>query len=111
MKQYAKAAALFLLAGVAAWAQTPAQRPIALTHVTVIDATGAPANIDQTVVITQDRISAIGKTGQVAVPPGAQTIDGTGKYLIPGLWDMHVHTRYKGIPTLQLMIAHGVTGI
>src|SRR5436309_102252 len=96
MRLYAKIVAFFLLLGALAWAQPAAQRPIAMTHVTVIDATGAPANPDQTVVIAQDRISALGKTGQVQVPAGAQVVDATGKYLIPGLWDMHVHTRYKG---------------
>ena len=41
--------------------------------------------------MTGDRIAAIGKTGEVPIPPGARVVDATGKYLMPGLWDMHAH--------------------
>jgi imidazolonepropionase-like amidohydrolase len=84
-----------------------------LTHVTVIDATGAPAATDMTVVISGDRISKIGKTREVPIPERAQLIDGTGKFLIPGLWDMHVHLLCKERVEafFPLLIANGVTGI
>src|SRR2546421_1033137 len=75
-------------------------RPLAITGVTVIDATGAPARPGMTVLVTGDRIAAVGKTGEVGVPEGARVVDGKGKYLIPGLWDMHVHT--AGPPFLPL---------
>ncbi len=78
-------------------------------HVTVIDATGAPSKPDQAVVITGDRITALGKTGRVNIPKGAQLVDARGKFLIPGLWDMHVHISYKDF--LTLFIANGVTGV
>jgi imidazolonepropionase-like amidohydrolase len=86
-----------------------APRPLVFTHVTVIDATGAPAQPDMTVVIRGDRIAELGKSGTVQAPDGAQVVDATGKFLIPGLWDMHVHWLHQNY--LPLFIANGVTGI
>jgi cytosine/adenosine deaminase-related metal-dependent hydrolase len=83
--------------------------PLVFTHVTVIDATGAPARPGMTVVITGDRITEIGPGGSVRNPEGAQVVDATGKFLIPGLWDMHVHWFHKDY--LPLFTANGVTGI
>ena len=88
--------------------QSNPPKPLILTHVTVIDATGAPASSDMTVIIIGDRITEIGKTRQVRLPKDAQVVDGTGKFLIPGLWDMHVHWYLKEY--LPLFIANGVTG-
>lgn len=91
--------------------QMPAQPQthLVLTHVTVIDASGAPAQRNMAVVITGDRITEIGKIGHVHVPKNAEVFDETGKFLIPGLWDMHVHWYAKKY--LPLFIANGVTGI
>src|SRR5262249_55096982 len=69
------------------------QSAIVITHVNIIDATGRPVQPDMTLVIDR-RIIAIGKTGQVRLPTGATTVDATGKFLIPGLWDMHVHMAF-----------------
>ena len=82
---------------------------VAVIHVDVIDGTGGPIRHDQTVVISSDRIIAIGDGPRTPVPPNTRTIDATGKYLIPGLWDLHVHTRYDRIDHLRLFIANGVT--
>ena len=87
------------------------QEPVVFTNVTVIDGTGAPAQPDMTVVVANELISDLGKTGTVLIPNNAEIIDASGKFLIPGLWDMHVHTRYDGIMFLPLFIANGVTGI
>ncbi len=84
-------------------------KPLVLTHVNVIDATGAPVKTDMTVVITGDRITAIDKTGQIRVPQGARRVDARGKFLVPGLWDMHVHLYDERF--LPLFIANGVTGV
>jgi imidazolonepropionase-like amidohydrolase len=82
-----------------AWSQEKLQQNIlAISDVTIIDATGAPAKPHMTVIITGDRITKIAKTGEVAIPKDAQVINGTGKFLIPGLWDMHVHTVLKSLP-------------
>ena len=93
--------------------QKPQQNILAISGVTVIDATGAPAKPNMTVIITGDRITEIAKTGEVAIPKSAQVIDGTGKFLIPGLWDMHVHTVMKSLPEnyFPMLIANGVTGV
>ncbi len=69
-------------------------RVVAITHVRVVDGLAAPAVDDQTVVLTDGKISAVGKTGSVSVPAGAKTIDGTGKTLIPGLIGLHDHSYY-----------------
>jgi imidazolonepropionase-like amidohydrolase len=67
---------------------------VALTHVRVIDGTGAPAVADQTVIIADGRIRAVGPAAATAVPAGATVIDGTGKTVIPGLVGMHDHLFY-----------------
>jgi imidazolonepropionase-like amidohydrolase len=77
--------------------------------VTVIDATGAEAKSDMTVVITGDRITTIGKAAEVKIPKDAQVVEAAGKFLIPGLWDMHTHIAAQDF--LALFIANGVTGV
>lgn len=67
---------------------------VALVHVTVIDGTGAAPRPDQTVVIRDGRIAAVGPAGSVAVPTGARTMDLTGHTVIPGLVGMHDHLFY-----------------
>lgn len=87
---------------------------LVFNHVTVIDMTGAPPKADMTVVVVGNRIAALGKTGTVRVPKGAQVVDATGEYLIPGLWDMHVHVfakRRREKYDFPLFIANGVTSI
>ena len=69
-----------------------AQPVIAITHVRVIDGTGAPARDDQTVLLRDGRIAALGR--RVKLPKGATVIDGSGKSLIPGLVGMHDHMFY-----------------
>jgi len=89
--------------------QSPQYPSIVFTRVTVIDATGAAAKPSMTVVIIGDRISEIGKSEKVHVPVNAKVIDASGKFLIPGLWDMHVHWNHKEY--LPLFTANGVTGV
>ena len=88
-------------------------QPIVFTHVTTIDMTGAPPKSDMTVVVEGERIVEIGKTGKVKVPTPSQIVDATGKFLIPGLWDMHVHTLIGDRPNyfFSLFLANGVTGV
>lgn len=97
-----------------AWSQPkPEQNILAVSDVTIIDATGAPAKPHMTVIITGDRITEISQSGKVAIPKDAQVIDGKGKFMIPGLWDMHVHTVIGSLPKyyFPLFIANGVTGV
>ena len=90
-------------------ASSTKQKALALTHVTVIDTTGAPAQPDVTVVIRGDRIVGMGKSGKTRLPAGSQVVNATGKFLIPGLWDMDVLWYDKDY--LPLFIANGVTSV
>ena len=85
----------------------------AFIHVTVIDMTGAPPQSDMTVVVTGNRIATLGPSRVVRIPKGGITLDATGKFLIPGLWDMHVHAAWSStIPTFgPLFLVNGVTGV
>lgn len=85
------------------------QRALVLANVNVIDATGAPVRVNLTVVIQAGRITEIGNAAGVRLPRGARVAEATGRYLIPGLWDMHVHWYDERF--LPLFIANGVTGV
>jgi len=92
-------------------------KPLVFMNVTVIDMTGAPPKPGRTVVVRGGRIAEIGVTGKVHAPKGASVVDGTGKFLIPGLWDMHVHTASLA-PSARnekiffpMLLANGVTGV
>jgi imidazolonepropionase-like amidohydrolase len=88
------------------------QQPVALAHVTVVDPVDSLPRPDQTVLIQGNRITAAGPSGTVRIPTGARLVNGRGKFLIPGLWDMHVHTAITGgRPLLGLYVANGVTGV
>jgi imidazolonepropionase-like amidohydrolase len=93
-------------------AQSQTQQPTAFTSVTVIDGRSPTPRENRTVVIRGNRIVAEGPSSSISVPAGARVIDGRGKFLIPGLWDMHVHTVMPGgKQVLPLYIANGVTGV
>jgi cytosine/adenosine deaminase-related metal-dependent hydrolase len=85
---------------------------IAITHVSVVDVATGDIRSDNTVLVSGNRISYAGPADSAAIPAGARILDGRGKYLIPGLWDMHVHgfmyvfSDFAG----PLMISNGVTG-
>jgi len=85
--------------------------PLAITDVTVIDGTGDASRPHMTVVISGGKITAVDSTSRVTVPAQAHVIDGRGKFLIPGLWDMHVHLAKTGAPSLGLFVANGVTSV
>jgi imidazolonepropionase-like amidohydrolase len=75
-------------------AQTLAHKPkgpLVFIHANLFDSESAQMLPNRTVVITGNRITAVGADGQVLLPKNAETIDATGKTLMPGLWDMHVH--------------------
>ena len=91
---------------------------IALTHVRVIDGTGAPAKADQTIVIRGGNIAELGDAARVKAPEGATTIDLTGKSVMPGLVMVHEHLYYPTGPGVygqlggsfvRLYLAGGVT--
>jgi imidazolonepropionase-like amidohydrolase len=67
------------------------QGGLAIRHARLFDPETRTLRPDTTVIVSGNRIQAVGKDGEVAVPPGAEVIDAQGKTLLPGLWDMHVH--------------------
>jgi|SRR5215472_15246449 len=87
----------------------PTHKPLAFTHVTVIDVDGGPTLTDRTVLVIDNRIAAVGPAGKVDRPKDTLVVDASGKFLTPGLWDMHVHWYDKDY--LPLFLANGVTGI
>ncbi len=87
-----------------------ASKPLEITDVTVIDTMGAPPKPDQTVTVEGNRISQVGDAKKVLAPKGAQVVNARGLYVIPGLWDMHVHV-WETDRTFPLFIANGVLGV
>jgi imidazolonepropionase-like amidohydrolase len=110
------AASLILAAGIVL-PGTGTAAALAFTHVTVIDVSGGPAQPDMTVITDSGHIVAVASSAALRPPAGTMIIPGQGKYLIPGLWDMHVHTVFGDwLPrnervTLPLFVANGVTGV
>ena len=81
-----------------------------IRDVTVIDGTGAPAVPHTTIIVRGERIAILGPLKDVAVPPGARVVEGRGRFVIPGLWDMHVHLWYPQ-NQLPVYVANGITGV
>ena len=86
---------------------------LGIVGVTVIPMSGRSASIgNQTVLIRDGRVSAIGPRSTLSVPSGTRIIDGNGRYLMPGLADAHVHLEYIEDPDiLKLFLANGVTTV
>lgn len=80
---------------------------VALTHARVVDGTGAPARLNQTVVINGALITAVGPSATVTIPTGAQVVDLTGQTVLPGQVALHEHTYFGGVKRLTQM---GVSG-
>ncbi|HXG89472.1 MAG TPA: amidohydrolase family protein, partial [Vicinamibacterales bacterium] len=81
---------------------------IAIENTTVINVIDGSESRGVTVVVSGDRVTGIG--GDLKAPVGAIHVDGTGKFLIPGLWDMHSHNQASGEHSLPLYLANGVVG-
>jgi imidazolonepropionase-like amidohydrolase len=91
--------------------QTPGPVGLALVGVTVIDVETGRLAAERTVLIEGDTITAVVAAGDARLPPGTELVDGHGRFLIPGLWDMHVHLTAGGASDFQRFVAHGVTGV
>ena len=89
---------------------------LTITHATVIDTVTGQTQPDRTIIINGNRITTVSPSTQLK-PPAGQVIDATGKYLIPGLWDMHTHVYFDSTAAdgtdlvLPLFLANGITGI
>jgi imidazolonepropionase-like amidohydrolase len=92
---------------------TPAMADLMIQNVTIIDpVTGETAHQD--ILIGNGTIAAIGERGSIATFAPVDTLDGTGKYVIPALWDAHVHLTYDkeiGNAALPLFVANGITRV
>ncbi|ADB35597.1 amidohydrolase [Kribbella flavida DSM 17836] len=87
-------------------------RSLAITHVDVIDCTQPRPRRDMTVLIDRGRICAVDRSGALPVPSGFTVVGGRGKFLIPGLADMHVHSPAASVRiTPSLHLANGVTSV
>jgi len=90
---------------------------VALTHVRVIDGTGAPARMDQTVILDGARIGSVGPFASTTIPAGARVIDLSNHTVLPGLVGLHEHTYFGGVTRVTpmnvsgplLYLAYGVT--
>jgi imidazolonepropionase-like amidohydrolase len=95
---------LLFAGGVAA---EPARTGLAITHVTVVRTGDGSLTRDATVLIRGDRIESVSSGS--SIPEGVTVVDAEGRFLIPGLWDMHVH--WYAEDYLPLFVANGVTGV
>jgi len=94
----------------------PVPPTLVFTNVNVVNTRNGGIEPGVTVVISKDRIVGVGKVGFVPEGRGIQIINANGKYLIPGLWDMHVHSAFVSPAwdekvIYPLYIANGVTGV
>jgi imidazolonepropionase-like amidohydrolase len=113
----------FLTLALAAWCaigygQSASPSALVIDDVSVVDTTGGPLLAHRTVVVRDGRIEEIrGADGSMSGKQSGMHVDGRGKFLIPGLWDMHVHMVFgdwfplgKEV-TLPLFVANGITGV
>ena len=113
MKTMIKACAITLLMASAGKAQT--QGTFAFTNVNVVPMTSETVLANQTVVVQNGRITALGPAASIKVPAGATRIEGRGKYIMPGLAEMHGHIPGQNVPFAErvsfLYVAGGVTTV
>ncbi len=104
-----------------------AQQSTAIVGATLIDGSGGAPIVDGTLVVTGNRITALGPRADIEVPVGALVIDGTGKYVTPGFIDSNVHLSLYGagetivryehrnadltLESAQLQLKHGFTTV
>ena len=98
------AASLFIPALLAAESMT-------IWNVAVVSPSDASVRPSMVVEVESDRIVSVQPVGEREKPDEGKVIDGTGKFLIPGLWDCHVHLTKLGPSSLPLFLAHGVTSV
>lgn len=108
MRAQSEALARIELARAPALMRRPAG-PLLFRHVSLFDAESRRMRTDMAVLVRGQRIEAVGPDGSVPMPAGATVIDGTGRTLLPGLWDMHTHITSDREGMLHL--AAGVTSV
>ncbi|GAA4866177.1 amidohydrolase family protein [Luteimonas vadosa] len=109
-------AAIGLFAGAVAWPEPRLEpaRPasFAIRGVAVVDVVAGVVRTEQTVVVADGRIAAVGPRETVAVPPGLRVVDGRARFVMPALWDMHTHVlAISPLLDMPLYVASGVTSV
>jgi amidohydrolase family protein len=108
-------ALLWLVFAVETLPQPP--KSLVVTHISVVDVSTGETKPDMSVIISDGRIREIGSSTSARIPEGAQVVESRGKFLIPGLWDMHVHMfnqvsrRPPNTWYFPLFVANGITSI
>jgi imidazolonepropionase-like amidohydrolase len=93
----------------AIWTMVLAHEPTALVHVNVLDVVRGKVLTDQTVVVRDGKIESVGEAKATTIGGDVQAVDETGKFVMPGLWDMHVH--FASADYAPLFVANGVVGV
>lgn len=96
---------------VSSFSQPQSKRKYYLTHIAVIDVTKGKTLYNMTIGITDTVITAVGSYGEITIPRNAKVINCRGKFILPGLWDMHVHLGNATSTALPVFIANGITGV
>ncbi len=112
-KHWLAATGMVVLAASASVAQRSQTVPLVIRDATVIDCTGHSPRSGMSVLVVDGLIRRIAPSSRLRVPQHAQVLDARGEYLIPGLWNMHVHlgSYADGKPALAAYLAEGVTGV
>jgi imidazolonepropionase-like amidohydrolase len=108
LSRQSRVSLLIIAAVVSPSTAAPLPRRLAITHVNVVDVVSGRVLPNSTVVIDGGTIASV---TQNPPPGGARVFEGQGKFLIPGLWDMHAHMEAAGQSALELYVANGVTGV
>jgi imidazolonepropionase-like amidohydrolase len=87
----------------------PQSGALAIVNANLIDGTGAAVVKDAAILVENGRIKAVGPRASIAIPKGTKTFDAQGKYMLPGLWDMHAH--FAQVEWGPVYLAAGVTTV
>lgn len=94
--------------------RTTTPTTVVIRDVTLVDVVAGTLRPHMTVVVVGTRITDVGPATGIRAPRGARVIEGSGRFLIPGLWDMHSHSLWSAEAMQSFLpryVAHGVTGI
>ena len=100
---------LYLAATMSLHGQSEKNKPILIRKVAIVDVINGKLINGNSLLIQDSRIQSIGEESGTEIPQDCQIIEGAGKYLIPGLWDMHIH--WYDRKTMALFPINGVTGV
>ena len=105
--------ALLVALMIAGCTRLQAPSALAVTGATLIDVRDGPHIGDSAIIVESEHITAVGPARGIRIPSGARLIDARGKYVIPGLWDMHTHIYNQRELDIffPLLVTHGIVGI